>query len=222
MAMMQPLASNARTTNVLESFRGGKMKFQTNLAWALIEGVKPHLNVLERNYVFVRTGADDTFAAIHHLLKLIAVKGIPLPPSLVRLYVTWLDSYAFHDEERHLRRLIEGFLLHDAVRALTALCAERTLEVGVARTCSARLDLARGLVVARGGSGPRRELPGSREAGHIGTGLGDDDVGGEGADATRPRRSDATAGQGQSVSPGPAPMSRSAATAVAAAASPWT
>ena len=94
---------------------------ETNLAWALIEVAKPHLNVLERNYVFVTTGAGDTFAAIHHLLKLIAVKGIPLRPSLVRLCVTWLDSYAFHDEERHLRRLIEGFLLPDAVRALTAV-----------------------------------------------------------------------------------------------------
>ena len=93
---------------------------ETNLAWALIEVAKPHLNVLERNYVFVTTGAGDTFAAIHHLLKLIAVKGIPLRPSLVRLCVTWLDSYAFHDEERHLRRLIEGFLLPDAIRALTA------------------------------------------------------------------------------------------------------
>ena len=93
---------------------------ETNLAWALIEVAKPHLNVLERNYVFVTTGAGDTFAAIHHLLKLIAVKGIPLSPSLVRLCVTWLDSYAFHDEERHLRRLIEGFLLPDAIRALTA------------------------------------------------------------------------------------------------------
>jgi hypothetical protein len=95
---------------------------ETNLAWALIEVVKPHLNVLERNYVFVTIGAGDTFAAIHLLLKLIAAKGIPLPPSLVRLCVTWLDSYAFHDEEPYLRRLIEGFLLPDAVRALTAAC----------------------------------------------------------------------------------------------------
>ncbi|HXL60639.1 MAG TPA: hypothetical protein VN959_08185 [Mycobacterium sp.] len=93
---------------------------ETNLAWALIEVAKPHLNVLERNYVFVTTGAGDTFAAIHDLLKLIAAKGIPLRPSLVRLCVTWLDSYAFHDEEPYLRRLIEGFLLPDAVRALTA------------------------------------------------------------------------------------------------------
>jgi hypothetical protein len=58
---------------------------ETDLAWALIEVAKPHLNRLERNYAFVTTGAGDTFAAIHHLLKLIAVKGNPLSPSLVRL-----------------------------------------------------------------------------------------------------------------------------------------
>jgi hypothetical protein len=95
---------------------------ETDLAWALIEVAKPQLNVLDRNYVFVTTGAGDTFVAIHHLLKLIAAKGIPLSPSLVRLCVTWLDSYAFHDEEPYLRRLIEGYLLPDAIRALTAVC----------------------------------------------------------------------------------------------------
>ncbi len=95
---------------------------ETNLAWALIEAAKPHLNVLERNYAFITTGAGDTLAAIHHLLKLIAAKGIPLPPSLLKLCLTWLDSYAFHDEEQYLRRLIEDFLLPDAVRALTAVC----------------------------------------------------------------------------------------------------
>ena len=66
------------------------------------------------------TGAGDTFAAIRHLLKLIAVKGIPLRPRLVQLCVTWLDSYAYHEEQPYLRRLIEGVLLPDTVRALTA------------------------------------------------------------------------------------------------------
>lgn len=93
----------------------------TNLALALIEVAKPQLNVLDRNYVFVTTGAGDTFAAIHHLLKLIAAKKIPLPPGLVQLCVTWLESYAFHDQEQYLRRLIEGFLLPGAVQALTAV-----------------------------------------------------------------------------------------------------
>jgi hypothetical protein len=94
---------------------------ETNLAWALIAVAKPHLNRLERNYAFVTIGAGDTFAAIHRLLTLIAAKGIPLSPNLVRLGSVWLDSYAFHDEEPYLRRLIEGFLLSDAIRALTAV-----------------------------------------------------------------------------------------------------
>src|ERR1700704_1905091 len=92
---------------------------ETDLAWALIEVAKPHLNRLDRNYAFVTTGAGDAFAAIHHLLKLIAAKGIPLRPSLVRRCVTWLESYAFHDQEPYLRRLIEGYVLPDAIRALT-------------------------------------------------------------------------------------------------------
>jgi hypothetical protein len=93
---------------------------ETNLAWTLIEVAKPHLNILERNYAFVTTGAGDTFAAIHHLLKLIAVKRIPLRPGLVKQCGVWLDAYAFHEEEHHLRHLIEGFLMPDAIRALAA------------------------------------------------------------------------------------------------------
>jgi hypothetical protein len=95
---------------------------ETDLAWALIEVAKPHLNRLDRNYAFVTTGAGDTFAVIHHLLKLIAAKGIPLRPSVVRLCITWLDSYASREEEPYLRRLIEGFLLPDAIRVLSAAC----------------------------------------------------------------------------------------------------
>jgi hypothetical protein len=92
---------------------------ETDLSWALIEVAKPHLSRLERNYAFVTTGAGDTFAAIHHLLELIAAKGIPLRPGLVQLCVTWLDSYASHEEEPYLRRLIEGFVLPDVIRVLS-------------------------------------------------------------------------------------------------------
>lgn len=120
---------------------------ETNLAWALIEVATPHLNVVERNYAVVTTGACDTFAAIDHLLKLIAVKGIPLPPWLLQPCVTWLDSHAFHDEEQHLRRLIEGFLLPDAVRALIAVCVD-PLSRGRKRTDPLRINQA---VQPRGG-----------------------------------------------------------------------
>jgi hypothetical protein len=123
---------------------------ETNLAWALIEVTKPHLNVLERNYVFVTTGAGDTFAAIHHLLKLIAAKGITLRPSLVRLCVTWLDSYAFHEEEQYLRRLIEGFLLPDAIRALTAAWVNPLPTAPKRTEPAATTDLAPRRILIRG------------------------------------------------------------------------
>ena len=97
---------------------------ETNLAWALIEVAKPHLNVLESNYAFVSIGAGDTFAAIHHLVKLIGAKGIPLPPGLVQLCRSWLEPYALHDEEQYLRRLIDGLLLPDAFRDVTAICVD--------------------------------------------------------------------------------------------------
>jgi len=64
-----------------------------NLAWALIEAAKPHLNAGERNYVFVTIGAGDTFAAIHGLINLIGGKRIPLHPHLVQLCATWLHGF---------------------------------------------------------------------------------------------------------------------------------
>jgi hypothetical protein len=37
---------------------------ETNLAWALIDAAKPHMNIGERNYAVVTVGAGDTFPAI--------------------------------------------------------------------------------------------------------------------------------------------------------------
>jgi hypothetical protein len=93
---------------------------ETNLAWVLLEAVKPQLNAVERNHVFVILGAGDTFSAIRLLLKLIAGKQILLRPSLVQLCSTWLDLYALHEEQADLRRLIDGLLIGDTIQASTA------------------------------------------------------------------------------------------------------
>ena len=53
---------------------------EANLAWALALAAKPHLDALERNYTFVTIGAGETFAAIHTLLKWVAIKRIPVGP----------------------------------------------------------------------------------------------------------------------------------------------
>jgi hypothetical protein len=83
---------------------------EADLAWALTYAVKPHLNTLEHNYVFVTVGAGDTFAAVHQLIKMFAAKQIPLHPRLVMLCRTWLGPYAGHEEYNYLRSLIEGLV----------------------------------------------------------------------------------------------------------------
>jgi hypothetical protein len=94
---------------------------EANLAWALIEAAKPHMNAGERNFVFVTVGAGDTFAAIRSLINLIAAKRIPLRPHLKRLCTTWLDAYTFHDEHEHLRRVIEELSMPNTIQASTAI-----------------------------------------------------------------------------------------------------
>jgi hypothetical protein len=51
---------------------------ETTLAWALAHAAKPHMSALEHNYVFVSIGAGDTFAAVHNLLKVFAIRKVPL------------------------------------------------------------------------------------------------------------------------------------------------
>jgi hypothetical protein len=94
---------------------------EANLAWALIDAAKPHMNAGERNYAFVAVGAGDTFAAICSLINLVAVKRIPLRPRLVQLCTTWLVCYASHADYGHLRRLLEGFSMPDTIQASAAI-----------------------------------------------------------------------------------------------------
>ncbi|MDT5184885.1 MAG: hypothetical protein QOI29_3043 [Mycobacterium sp.] len=93
------------------------IRHEANLAWALALAAKPHLDALERNYTFVTIGAGETFAAIHTLLKWVAIKRIPVEPDLVRQCISWLDAYVGHRDERYLRRLIEDFAFPIAIQA---------------------------------------------------------------------------------------------------------
>lgn len=98
----------------------------TDLAWALVDAARTHLNALERNYIFVTLGAGDAFAAVHQLLKLVAAKRVPLQPHLTKLCGTWLSAYVGHEEYDYLRGLIEDFLIPDSIRASAAIrrCTE--------------------------------------------------------------------------------------------------
>ena len=80
---------------------------EAKLAWAVAEAAKPYLNAVERDAVFVAIGAGDTFAAIRGLLRSVEIKRIPLGLDLLVQCRMWLRGYGGHDDERHLRRLIE-------------------------------------------------------------------------------------------------------------------
>jgi hypothetical protein len=85
---------------------------EANLAWAVAEAAKPYLNAVERNAVFVAIGAGETFAAIRGLLRSVEIKRIPLGLDLLQQCRMWLRGYGGHDDERHLRRLIEEPLIY--------------------------------------------------------------------------------------------------------------
>ena len=101
------------------------IQYEVSLAWGLALAVKPHLDSVERNDIFVTIGAGEPFAAIRELLKWVAVKRIPVGADLVQRCVSWLDVYAGHEDERYLRRLIEDFVMPDAIRGAVTVRANR-------------------------------------------------------------------------------------------------
>ena len=100
------------------------IRHEADLAWALAQAAKPHLDALERNHACA-IGAGETFAAIHTLLKWVAIKRIPVELDLVRQCISWLDAYVGHRDERYLRRLIEDFVFPIAIQASATLTGNR-------------------------------------------------------------------------------------------------
>lgn len=90
---------------------------EANLAWALALAAKPHLNVVERNGLFVAIGAGETFTVVRALVKWFAIKRISVEPDLVRQCVSWLDAYVGHEDERYLRRLVDDVVFPLAIRS---------------------------------------------------------------------------------------------------------
>ena len=111
-----------------------RLVHEPSLAWALAQAAKPHLDAVENNDIFVAIGAGETFAAMAKLLKAVAIKRIPLEPDLARRSVSWLHAYAGHDDERYLRRLIEGFVIPYAIRFPATVRANRLPTATKSRT----------------------------------------------------------------------------------------
>jgi hypothetical protein len=86
-----------------------RLVHEADLAWRLALAVKPHLDTVERNDIFVALGAGDTFSAMRRLLKLVAVNKICIGPELARECISWLEGHVQHDGE-YFRRLIASLV----------------------------------------------------------------------------------------------------------------
>jgi hypothetical protein len=84
---------------------------EADLAWALAPAATPQLDTVDRIEVSVAIGAGETFEAIRRLLKLVAVKHIPVKPDLVLGCIAWLHGYVGHEDEGTLRGHIEDFMI---------------------------------------------------------------------------------------------------------------
>jgi hypothetical protein len=80
---------------------------ETSLAWALVEAANPELDAVERNNIHVAIAVGETFAVIRHLLIAAADKRVTLTADLTRRCVSWLNAYSGHEDEQHLRRLLQ-------------------------------------------------------------------------------------------------------------------
>jgi hypothetical protein len=86
-----------------------RLVHEADLAWRLALAVKPHLDTVERNDIFVALGAGDTFSAMRRLLKLVAVKEIYIGPRLVQQCISWLEGHVQYDGE-YFGRLIASIV----------------------------------------------------------------------------------------------------------------
>jgi hypothetical protein len=86
-----------------------RLVHEADLAWRLAQAVKPHLDTVERNCIFVALGAGDTFSAMRGLLKLVDVKKICIGPELVPQCISWLEGHIQHDR-KYFRGLMESLV----------------------------------------------------------------------------------------------------------------
>lgn len=79
---------------------------ETNLAWSLIEVVKPVLPAQARVWLCAKIGAGDQVEAINELLAVLADRSVELPQPLWAPLADWMSGYLGSDSEPRLRALL--------------------------------------------------------------------------------------------------------------------
>lgn len=77
-----------------------------DMAWSLVEAVKPCLTGYERTVVFVELGCGESYLAIKHILTALLSTPMALPVAILSKLTDWLNGYAGSAEETQLRMML--------------------------------------------------------------------------------------------------------------------
>jgi hypothetical protein len=77
-----------------------------DMAWLLVDAVKPCLTGYERTLIFVELGCGESYLAIKHILTALLSTGMALPEAIISKFTGWLSGYAGSPEEPQLRMML--------------------------------------------------------------------------------------------------------------------
>lgn len=80
---------------------------ESNVAWALAQVARPHLDTINRGKVFVAIGAGDMFEVIRDLLRLLSSQNVSISEDLGRQCRAWLTGYTGCKGVRDLQGLVD-------------------------------------------------------------------------------------------------------------------
>jgi hypothetical protein len=94
----------------------------TELAWQLADTARDHLDMAQRNDVYIAIAVGDAFWAVKFLLQTIVRSELAVHADLAPKLSRWAASYRDHPEHAQLRHLIGriGIQFFDPPRAVSA------------------------------------------------------------------------------------------------------
>ncbi|WP_231981919.1 hypothetical protein [Mycobacterium sp. E2327] len=77
-----------------------------DMAWSLVDAVKPCLTDYERTVAFVELGCGEGYLVIKHILTALLSTPATLPLAILAKLSGWLNGYAGCPEEPHMRMML--------------------------------------------------------------------------------------------------------------------
>lgn len=78
-----------------------------DMAWSLVDAVKPNLTDHERTHVFIELGCGESYLAITRILTALMSTRMAVPEGTLSELADWLNGYAGSPIEPQLRMMVD-------------------------------------------------------------------------------------------------------------------